>query len=193
MEIKYQFKLLLLFVVIATLTILGGEFSHASSSSNLFSTAHKEYLNSKVLKPKVNPADVSVYLGIADQKTKLLEQQIKVYHKAEEMGFWNRWLNNVNIYDVRENYARHVLSHLTAMTDVLKLRRLNGNRFSSISEFQFKILLRQSEFVLNSNTTKNSFVALSRKSDLSQRMDKAIYNYNQERLVFDSKMIAWVE
>lgn len=193
METKLKLKLLLLFIVIATMTIINGGIAHAKSSSHLFSSARKEYVSSKSTVREISPQEISIAMGIAEERTQALEQQIKIYLNVHEMGFWDRWIKSVNIYEVRENYARHVLSHLKAMTDVLKLRRLNGNKFSSINEFQFNILLRQSEFVLNVSTTKDSFVRLPRKSLLTQRLDKAIYMYNQERLVFDAKMVAWNE
>lgn len=77
----------MLFVVIATMTIINGGIAHAKSSSPLFSSARKEYVNSKSALRKVSPQEVSIAMGIAEERTKSLEQQIKIYLNVHEMGF----------------------------------------------------------------------------------------------------------
>lgn len=193
MERKLNYKLLLLYIVAVVLTLINSGFAEAKGKRDLFRQAKQEHVFFSAAKKKISPQELSQAIVVAEDRIKNLEMQMRDYTRVQGLGFWERWIKSINIYEVQENYARGVVAHLKAMTDVLKLRRLSGNEFTGLSEFHFNILFRQSDFVLNSFATKHSVQKISGGSSLAQRLEKALYQYNQERLFFDSKMVAWNE
>lgn len=170
------------------LTVLAGEVSLASiqqrhlrmrqptKGASVYRMADRQALELKLQRAKVS----------ADH----LDQQIGRYLEVSSMGTLQRWQKSIDLDTVKEEYSERVLTHLTAMTELMKLRRSAGRKFKKLYEFDFQNLIRKSDYVLAVNTARSSLEHASEDDEFAARAERALADYNEERLLYDAKMIA---
>lgn len=136
----------------------------------------------------------AVRLGLkrANTSAEGLDQQIVRYLEVASMGRLERWQKGVDLDLVKVEYSQRVLGHLNSMTNLMKMRRSSGNKFKKLYEFDFQNLMRKSDYVLAVNTTRTALeYASAQDSEFAAQAEKVLAEYNQERLHFDAKMIAF--
>ncbi len=136
----------------------------------------------------------AVRLGLkrANTSAEGLDQQIVRYLEVASMGRLERWQKGIDLDLVKVEYSQRVLGHLNSMTNLMKMRRSSGNKFKKLYEFDFQNLMRKSDYVLAVNTTRTALeYASAQDSEFAAQAEKVLAEYNQERLHFDAKMIAF--
>ncbi|UXR63117.1 hypothetical protein EZJ49_08515 [Bdellovibrio bacteriovorus] len=136
----------------------------------------------------------AVRLGLkrANTSAESLDHQITRYLEVSSMGRLQRWQKGIDLDLVKVEYSQRVLGHLRSMTHLMKMRRSFGNKFSKLYEFDFQNLMRKSDYVLAVNTTRTALeYASAQNGELAIQAEKVLAEYNQERLNFDAKMIAF--
>ena len=136
----------------------------------------------------------AVRLGLkrANTSAEALDQQIVRYLEVASMGRLERWKKGIDLDLVKLEYSRRVLGHLSSVTNLMKMRRSSGNKFKKLYEFDFQNLMRKSDYVLAVNTTRTVLEhASAQDRELAAQVEKILAEYNQERLRFDAKMIAF--
>nr|BFD66351.1 hypothetical protein HAGR004_13730 [Bdellovibrio sp. HAGR004] len=136
----------------------------------------------------------AVRLGLkrANTSAEALDQQIVRYLEVASMGRLERWKKGIDLDLVKVEYSQRVLGHLSSVTNLMKMRRSSGNKFKKLYEFDFQNLMRKSDYVLAVNTTRTVLeYASAQDRELAARAEKILAEYNQERLHFDAKMIAF--
>ena len=97
----------------------------------------------------------------AKQSAERLDAQARGLIEAKAMGYWERWTKTIDLKKMEDRYARDVVKHVSAMTEVMKIRRENGGKLRALHEFDFQNLLRKSDYLLSLKITSSQFKKVS--------------------------------
>lgn len=90
-----------------------------------------------------------------------LDTQVRLLIEASSMTFVERWAKSIDLKKMELQYADDVARHVTAMTEVMKIRRENGGKLKKLHEFDFQNLLRQSDYLLSLQLTTTNLWKVS--------------------------------
>lgn len=111
---------------------------------------------------------------------------------VSSLSTFERWRHNVDLTALKNQYSRDLLAHMESMAAVLKMRREAGG-FKKLREFDFQTTIRKSDYILALPLTQECLERLLHDSGLSENTKKVVALYNQERVLYDHKVVTVAE
>lgn len=145
-------------------------------------------MNVGSVQPLSKPFQLKKSMLSAKKSAERLDQQAQELMKVSYLNGWSRWRANIDIDSMEEQYSRDVVSHLKAMTKLMKFRREAGG-LKKLQEFDFQNMVRKSDYLMGLSATKSSLQSLGSKSQDKNYLQAVLDNYNHERMIFDAKRI----
>lgn len=138
------------------------------------------------------PRALQMNIQAAKRWADRIDAQRAMLMEASAMSPWQRWRKNVNIEMIKKQYSEDMVSHLKAMTAILKARR-EGGGFQKLREFDFQNMVRKSDYLLSLNVTKAILEFANQNEDFAKLFKEVLTHYNKERLHFDHKIVTVAE
>lgn len=131
---------------------------------------------------------LKIILQAAHRTAAELDKQLPFVLKVTSMGPLQKWSENIDSDYVERKFSQEVMMHMKDMTNLFRSRRELGG-FKKLQEFAFQSTLSKSDYLLSLQVTLSSLIRANHNRLSSELMKETLASYNQERILFDKKMI----